>query len=129
MHPTTMHRIIVAIISLGIASCGGPEAPPAPPPPAVEYEVVGTQSIAMSFEFVARTRAQEDTDIQARITGNIIERNFDEGQMVEKGSLLYRIDPRTYQAALASARAEVSRADSAVNVAERNLKRGEELIG
>ncbi len=128
MHPTTAHRTIGAIISLGLASCGGPEAPPAPPPPAVEYEVVGTQAIAMSFEFVARTRAQEDTDIQARITGNIIERNFDEGQMVEEGSLLYRIDPRSYQAALASARAEVSRADSAVNVAERNLKRGQELI-
>jgi membrane fusion protein (multidrug efflux system) len=127
MRTTTAHRTIVAIISLGIASCGGPEAPPAPPPPAVEYEIAGTQAIAMSFEFVARTRAREDTAIQARITGNIIERNFDEGQMVEEGSLLYRIDPRSYQAALAAARAELSRANSTATATERNLKRGEEL--
>lgn len=127
MQTTTAHRTIVAIISLGIAACGGPDAPPAPPPPAVEYEIAATQAVAMSFEFVARTRAREDTAIQARVTGNIIERNFDEGQMVDEGSLLYKIDPRSYQAALAAARAELSRANSTATAAERNLNRGKEL--
>jgi membrane fusion protein (multidrug efflux system) len=76
---------------------------------------------------VARTRASEDAAIQARITGSIIERNFDEGQEIEAGALMYRIDPRPYQAALASAKAELSNAQAALDNADRNLKRGEEL--
>ena len=110
-----------------LAACGGPAEPPAAPPPAVEYHEVGREAVATSFEFVARTRAIEDTAIQARITGSIIERNFDEGQEIEAGALMYRIDPRPYQAALASAKAEMSNAEAALVNAERNLKRGEEL--
>ena len=110
-----------------LAACGGPDEPPAPPPPAVEYHEVGREAVAFSFEFVARTRASEDAAIQARITGSIIERNFDEGQEIEAGALMYRIDPRPYQAALASAQAELSNAQAALDNAERNLKRGEEL--
>ncbi|MDH3861826.1 MAG: efflux transporter periplasmic adaptor subunit, partial [Gammaproteobacteria bacterium] len=79
-----------------LAACGGPDEPPAPPPPAVEYHEVGREAVAFSFEFVARTRASEDAAIQARITGSIIERNFDEGQEIEAGALMYRIDPRPY---------------------------------
>ncbi len=110
-----------------LAACGGGEEPPAPPPPAVEVQEIGLQSVASEFEFVARTRAEEDTDIRARITGNIIERNFAEGQLVEEGALLYKIDPRPYRAALNSARAELSQVDAALAVASRNLVRGEEL--
>ena len=110
-----------------LAACGGPAEPPAAPPPAVEYHEVGREAVATSFEFVARTRASEDAAIQARITGNIIERNFDEGQEIEAGALMYRIDPRPYQAALASAKAEMSNAEAALDNAARNLKRGEEL--
>ena len=73
------------------------------------------------------TNAGEDAEIRARITGNIVERAFDEGQVVQEGDLLYRIDPRPYQAALNVARAELSQAEAAVSVAERNLRRGEEL--
>ena len=110
-----------------LTACGGPAEPPIPPPPAVEYHEVGREAVAFSFEFVARTRATEDTDIRARITGNIIERNFDEGQEIEAGALMFRIDPRPYQAALASAKAELSSAEAAFVNADRNLKRGEEL--
>lgn len=84
-------------------------------------------AVATEFEFVSRTRAREDTEIRARITGNIIERNFDEGQLVAAGTLLYRIDPRPYQAALSAANAELTQAEAAVDVARRNLARGVEL--
>ena len=110
-----------------LASCGGDDAPPAPPPPAVEFRAVEPRAVALRFEFVARTRAKEDTAIRAQISGTIIERNFDEGQAVAEGDLLFRIDPRPYQAALNSARAEVSRTSTALDVAERNLARGVEL--
>jgi membrane fusion protein (multidrug efflux system) len=124
---TAQQVLVVAIIATGLAACSGAEAPPPPPAPAVEYEVASTKAVAVSLEFVARTRASEDADIQARVTGTITERNFAEGQAVEQDSLMFKIDPRPYQAALASARADLARAESSITVAERNLKRGEEL--
>ena len=85
------------------------------------------EPVASEFEFVARTRAREDAEIRARISGTIIERNFAEGQAVEKDELLFRIDPRPYQAALNAARADLAKAETALEVAERNLARGAEL--
>lgn len=128
-----MHGIRPAAIALNtvlyifLVSCGAAEDPPQVPPPAVEVQEVFMQPVATEFEFVARTRAKEDTEIKARITGTIIERNFSEGQAVEKDALLFRIDSRPYQTALKSAEADLARATSALSVAKRNLSRGEEL--
>lgn len=82
----------------------------------------------MEFEFVARTRAKEDAEVRAQVTGTIQERNFEEGQAVESGALLFRIDPRPYQAALQSARADLSNAMAARKVAEQNYTRALELL-
>jgi len=112
---------------LSLPGCGKKAEQPPPPPPAVEVQQVFMQPVATEFEFVARTRAREDAEIRARITGTIVERNFSEGQKVDKDALLFRIDPRPYQTALNAAQAELARASSALSVAERNLARGEEL--
>jgi len=119
--------LVVSAISFLLLSCGESESPPSAPPPAVEVQQVFMQPVAAEFEFVARTRAREDAEIRARITGTIVERNFAEGQKVDKDALLFRIDPRPYQTALNAAQAELARATSALNVAERNLARGDEL--
>ena len=119
--------LIAAAASFLLTACSDPAPPPTQPPPAVEVTAVAMEAIASEFEFVARTRASEDTEIRARITGSIIERNFAEGQVVQEGDLLYRIDPRPYQAAQNVAKAELSQARAAVEVARRNLTRGEEL--
>jgi membrane fusion protein (multidrug efflux system) len=110
-----------------LAGCSAPEPPPPLPAPAVEYQTVSEQAVAMRFEFVARTRAQEDAEIRAQISGTILERSFEEGQEVEEGQLLFRIDPRPYRAALSTAQADVARTEATLEVAERNLARGEEL--
>ncbi|MEL7046331.1 MAG: efflux RND transporter periplasmic adaptor subunit [Pseudomonadota bacterium] len=107
-------------------ACSEPEAP-TPPPPAVQFRSVELREVATTFEFVARTRAREDTAIRAQVSGTITERSFREGQYVNKDDLLYRIDPRPYEAALDSARADLSRARTNLEVFERDLARGIEL--
>ena len=127
MKATIDPRFLLFVVPVMLAGCQDAAEVPAPPPPAVEVTDVTLAPVASEFEFVTRTRASEDTDIRARVTGNLIERNFAEGQVVEAGSLMFRIDPRPYQAALNVARAELSQAQAAVEVADRNLKRGVEL--
>jgi RND family efflux transporter MFP subunit len=118
---------LALVTAICLTGCGDPAAPPAPPPPAVEVTEIAMAAVASEFEFVTRTRASEDTAVRARVTGNLIERNFAEGQVIEAGALMFRIDPRPYQAALNVARAELSQAQAAMDVADRNLKRGLEL--
>ena len=128
MHDTTIRSAaLLFACSVLLASCGGDQAPPTPPPPAVEYRVVEPRAVASTFEFVARTRAREDAAIRAQVSGTIVERNFEEGQAVEEGALLFRIDPRPYRAAMNAAQADVASARTSLEVTERNLARGIEL--
>lgn len=127
-NPARSSRAVLACIALTLTACGQSEAPPQAPPPAVEYREVTMEPVATSFEFVARTRAREDAQVRAQISGTIVERSFEEGQMVEEGHVLFRIDPRPYEAQLASAQALLQRAQTSLNVAQQNLDRGEELI-
>lgn len=125
MRTITLPTVLVSVLFL-INGCSEPDVP-TPPPPAVQFRTVEMREVATTFEFVARTRAREDTAIRAQVSGTITERSFQEGQYVNKDDLLYRIDPRPYEAALDSARADLSRARTNLEVFERDLARGIEL--
>lgn len=114
-------------VSLLLTACGDAAAPPEAPPPAVEYQEVVTQPVATILEFVGRTRAREDAQVMAQISGTVTERTFEEGQLVEKDQVLFRIDPRPYQATLASAQASLNRAEANLKLTRQNLERGVEL--
>jgi len=126
-----LHTTAVAVAltsTLLITACGDAPEPAQAPPPAVETREVKLEPVAREFEFVGRTRAREDAQVRAQISGTVIERTFEEGQRVEKDAVLFRIDPRPYEAALASATAGLHRAETEVKVATQNLARGKELV-
>lgn len=79
-------------------------------------------------EFTGRFEAVEMVELRARVTGYLDKVHFDDGQMVEKGDLLFEIDPRPYEAAVARAEAELSRMDSQLKLADLDTKRGERLL-
>jgi RND family efflux transporter MFP subunit len=125
----SLPRLMLACLMVGaVAACGPSDESPQQPPPAVEYREVTLEPVATVFEFVARTRAREDAQVRAQVSGTIIERAFEEGQSVEKDALLFRIDPRPYETALSSAQAQRQNARSALQVAEQNLARGLKLV-
>ncbi len=75
-------------------------------------EVVATvplkMDVALVDEYTARLAAVESVKVRARVGGYLEKVNFKEGQFVKKGDLLFVIDPRTFEAELASAKSRLA---------------------
>lgn len=78
-------------------------------------------------EYTAKLEAVASVDIRAQVGGYLKSINFKEGRQVNKGDLLFVIDPRPYEAVLASAEAELEEAKARVELARTNLERAKEL--
>lgn len=100
----------------------------APPPPTVTVSAPLVQPLIEWDEFTGRFEAVEDVVVRARVTGYVQEIHFEDGQMVEKGQLLFTIDPRTYEADVAAANADLIAAQAAQRLATDNLNRSEKLV-
>lgn len=79
-------------------------------------------------EYTGRFEAVERVEIRARVSGYLDSIHFRDGQMVEKGDLLYVIDPRPFEAAVVQAQAEIERATAELAFASKELERGERLV-
>ncbi|WP_105200762.1 MULTISPECIES: efflux RND transporter periplasmic adaptor subunit [unclassified Pseudoalteromonas] len=97
------------------------------PAPAVSVYDVQVEEIGQYREFVARTEAFQEASIQARVSGELIERTFIEGSQVEKGQLLLKIDPSEYRASVSELEATLRSNKAIADRAERDLKRGREI--
>jgi multidrug efflux system membrane fusion protein len=112
--------ILVALLLTLRSIATRPKEPPAPPPRAVTTAKVITRDVPLYLDEIGTTAAYETVQIQAQVSGQIVSREFQDGADVKKGDLLFKIDARPYEAALASAQA-----DLALNQA--TLKRQEAL--
>lgn len=97
------------------------------PAPAVVVETVERRAVAEPEEFIARVEAIEAVDVRARVEGFLRTVSFAAGEAVEEGQLLFEIETEGYQAALASARAQLARAEATREEARRTLARTSEL--
>ncbi|MGL0961840.1 efflux RND transporter periplasmic adaptor subunit [Vibrio vulnificus] len=95
--------------------------------------LVVTQEVLMldyqpSNAYIGRVEAVEDTNITAQVSGYLKARHFDEGQLVEKGALLYTIEPSSFEAQVASAKASLAQAKASLKKAELDHQRGKNLL-
>ncbi|MFO1159778.1 MAG: efflux RND transporter periplasmic adaptor subunit [Reyranellaceae bacterium] len=104
-----------------------PAAPQAPPPPEVGVVEVQTANVALPLEFSGRVASFRAVEIRAQVSGVLLKREFQEGAIVKAGEVLFRIDQRTYEAALARATAVAAQARATLVQAEENFKRVEGL--
>lgn len=86
------------------------------------------KDVVLVDDYTARLAAVESVKVRARVGGYLERVNFKEGQFVKKGDLLFVIDPRTFEAELASAKARVAEVEARVKLADTNLKRAKELF-
>lgn len=98
------------------------------PLPVVDVVAAKVRSITEWDEFTGRFEAVDEVSIRARVSGYLDEVHFEPGDVVEKGDLLFTIDARPFETALAEAEARLSEARAAARLAEKELERAEQLI-
>lgn len=122
-------RLAVAVlVSLVVAACGAKRAEPVQGPPPVTVSAPMARKIVDWDEFVGRFEAIEEVEVRPRVSGYVRSLHFQDGDLVRKGQLLFVIDPRPYEAALAQARAETKRAQAEAARARLELERAEKLL-
>ncbi|WP_211828612.1 efflux RND transporter periplasmic adaptor subunit [Kistimonas asteriae] len=121
---------LAAGFSLLLAGCSddADKQQAAAPAPAVSVVKVENRPVGDYREFVARTEAVEEVDLRARVEGYLTRREFIEGDRVEKGQLLFEIDPAPFKATISQAKANLSSSKAELIRAEKALKRGRELF-
>jgi RND family efflux transporter MFP subunit len=105
-----------------------PSPAAAPPIPQVTVAAPIERQVNQWDDYVGRFEASRSVEVRPRISGQVIGVHFTDGQIVQKGQLLYTIDPRPFAAALAEARASVASAQSDLSLAEINLGRAKRLV-
>lgn len=90
--------------------------------PSVVVATVEQKTIPVMNEYIGRTLGTETVDLMARVEGFLMEAPFQEGSVVRKGQVLFRIDPRVYQAKVQSAKAQLSKAEVDLERARDNVR-------
>jgi membrane fusion protein, multidrug efflux system len=109
------------VLGLSIAGCSGsqPQAgPPAPPAPTVDVLTLHARPVTLTTDLPGRTSAYRTAEVRPQVSGVLLKRLFNEGDMVHAGQQLYQIDAAPYEAALASARATLAHAEASVRTAQ-----------
>ena len=114
-------------VSLAAASAAFAQAGGTPPPPAVTVLTVKSKNLPVTYEYAGRVASSREVEVRARVGGILLERNFDEGSRVEAGTLLFHIDPATYEAQVALAKAQVLQAQAQLGQAKRTEARARQL--
>lgn len=135
-HGKSMLAIIGALLVAGFAvtGCDRPEArnegkaPGTAPIAAVSVSRPVVEDTIEWDEYTGRFDAVDTVDVRARISGYLDEVSFKDGQMVEKGALLFLIDPRPFERARDQAQAELAQAQTKADNLVSDVERGKPLL-
>jgi RND family efflux transporter MFP subunit len=126
-HWTTGRVVLLFATSLALISCNKQAPPPeSQPPPVTIAKPVQKEIIEWDY-YTGRTAAVENVNITPRVSGYIDNVSFRAGDRVNKGDLLFVIDPRPYQAALDQAKAQLSEAQANQQLQDANFARQDKL--
>jgi RND family efflux transporter MFP subunit len=95
---------------LAVSSCSKPEEVVAPPPQ-VEVVTIEQKDVPIYREWVGTLDGDVNATISAQVVGNLVRQNYNEGQLVKEGDLLFEIDPRPFQATLDQASAKLKKTE------------------
>jgi membrane fusion protein, multidrug efflux system len=118
-----MRRIVVfALCALSATACGRQQGSAATAPQVFVADVV-QRDVPVYIELVGQTRGSQDIEIRARVEGYLDRVAFSEGSYVRRGELLYQIDPKPLEAALANAKADLATAKARLEKTNNDVAR------
>ena len=125
------------IAAIGVASlaavlltsaCSRKATQTGPPAPEVLVTTVTPRDVPRILERVATLDGFINANINAQVQGYIVSRDYQEGGVVKKGDLLFQIDPRPFEAALAQAKATLAKDQANLAKAAADEKRARDLF-
>lgn len=105
----------LALLGIGSGGCAEPPEVAEPPPPKVTVQHPATRTLVDYDRYNGWTQASDTVEVRSRVRGHIRQVHFTDGQLVEKGDLLFELDPRPFQA-------EIDRAKDQLKVDEAQLE-------
>ena len=125
--------VAAGLVILALAGCeraaDGSAAPGADAgPPTVSTVIVEAATVPRTFDLPGRLASTRVAEVRAQVAGIVRERAFEEGSLVSKGDILFRIDPAVYQAEVDAKSAALDRAEATRLQALRQSERTETLL-
>jgi multidrug efflux system membrane fusion protein len=117
---------LVLLLLIRFATGVHKKTPPPPPRPVSVAKAIA-RDVPLYLDEIGTCAANESVQVQAQVSGQIIERHFQDGADVRKGDLLFTIDPRPYQAMLDQAKGQLAQAKAQLALDQLNWRRQQEL--
>src|SRR5690625_2575885 len=118
--------VIATALAL-VAGCSGQSKQRGMPPTPVQVTAVQPQAVPLVREATGRLSAFRSADVRARVGGVLLKRTYDEGTHVDKGQVLFKIDPAPLRATLTAAEASLAQARANYTNAKVQAERARKL--
>ena len=114
--------VVLNLLSSG--GCGNKNvSAAAPSPPSVQVVEVIQQDVPVYHEWIATLDGYVNAQIQPQVSGYLIQQNYREGALVRKNDVLFKIDPRPFQAQLDQAKAQLAQAEAQLGKTQLDVQR------
>jgi len=123
MKAFTLVFFILGCSALILNGCKEKESVSAPSPPPVLTITVIPRDVPVSVEYVAKTESSQLVNIQARVTGFLDKRMYNEGAVVKQDQVLFQMDDKPFKVQLDQAKAALAQQEAALETARLNLNR------
>ena len=120
---------VLAVVGIAAVPTTKTSAAPATPLPVVSVAKPLRREVTRWDDYVGRFEPSRAVDIRPRVSGQVDALHFVDGAIVHKGDLLFTLDKRPFQAALAEARGSLASAQSDLALSRADLGRAEHLVG
>jgi multidrug efflux system membrane fusion protein len=137
-HPGTRMRVTCRSLLIGISgllllafffsACSNDKSKPVSAAIPVTVDTVIRKTVPVQLRAIGNVQAYSTVTVKSKVGGELVRVHFTEGQDVRKGSLLFTIDPRPYEAALKQAEANLQRDLAKAKSASEDALRYESLI-
>jgi len=121
--------LVLAALFISATGCGKEAPPPGFPPATVLAAKTVQKEMPLAIPAIGTVEAHKSINIYSRVTGQLLQAHFREGQDVHRGQLLFTIDPAPYREKLHQAEAKLAKNIAQLKFNDEEAKRYAFLLG